>query len=91
MPKKVSLPSNQKTRTLSSIGIKQIFVRNPVQDTGNGKMDGLIKPETSGPTTVACIPVKLAFSRLLEKINRPPSTTVTKAVVLNRDGDREPS
>jgi hypothetical protein len=54
-------------------------------------MDGLIKPETSGPTTVACIPVKLAFSRLLEKINRPPSTTVTKAVVLNRDGDREPS
>ncbi|KAJ6348558.1 hypothetical protein OIU77_006186 [Salix suchowensis] len=91
MPKKVSSPSNQKTRTLSSIGIKQNFVRNPVQDAGDGKMDGLIKPETSGPTTVACIPVKLAFSRLLEKINRPPSKTATKAVVLNRDGDREPS
>jgi hypothetical protein len=91
LPKKVSLPSNQKTRTLSSIGIKQNSVSKPMHDTSNGQMDGLIKPETSAPTTVACIPVKLVFSRLLEKINRPPSKTAIKVVVLNMDRDRQPS
>ncbi|KAJ6379655.1 hypothetical protein OIU76_016326 [Salix suchowensis] len=91
LPKKVSLPSNQKTRTLSSIGIKQKFATKPMHDTSNGQMDGLIKPETSAPTTVACIPVKLVFSRLLEKINRPPSRTAIKVVVVNMDGDREAS
>ncbi|KAL9342118.1 hypothetical protein Peur_065443 [Populus x canadensis] len=91
LPKKVSLPSNQKTRTLSSIGIKQNSVSKAMHDTSNGQMDGLIKPETSAPTTVACIPVKLVFSRLLEKINRPPSKTAIKVVVLNMDGDRQPS
>ncbi|CAK7340121.1 unnamed protein product [Dovyalis caffra] len=91
LPKKGSLPSNQKTRTLSSIGIKQKFVTKAIHDASNGKMDGLIKPETSGPTTVACIPVKLVYSRLLEKINRPPSNTATKMVVSTRGGDRQPS
>ncbi|KAG5233004.1 PWWP domain containing protein [Salix suchowensis] len=91
LPKKASLPSNQKTRTLSSIGIKQKFATKPMHDTSNGQMDGLIKPETSAPTTVACIPVKLVFSRLLEKINRPPSRTAIKVVVVNMDGDREAS
>ncbi|XP_074302342.1 uncharacterized protein LOC141633870 [Silene latifolia] len=50
------LPSNQKTKHLSSLGLDQ-----------------KIKPIDSSPQTVACIPVKLAFSRLLEAVGRPPS------------------
>ncbi|WCJ27944.1 Tudor/PWWP/MBT superfamily protein [Euphorbia peplus] len=78
LPKKASLSSSQKTRTLSSIAGQL-----PLNYSSGGQIDGLIKPETSRPTTVACIPVKLVFSRLLEKINRPPS----KAVMSNRDRD----
>ncbi|GMI85411.1 PWWP-DOMAIN INTERACTOR OF POLYCOMBS1, PRO-TRP-PRO-TRP protein 1 [Hibiscus trionum] len=78
LPKKVSLFSSQKTRTLSSIGIDHNCSSKPTHDSSNCQMDGLIKPESSGPTTVACIPVKLVFSRLLEKINRPPSKAASK-------------
>ncbi|KAF5442398.1 hypothetical protein F2P56_035060 [Juglans regia] len=90
-PKKVSLSSSQKTRTLSSIATDQNFSIKPIQDGNSGFMDGLIKPESSGHTTVACIPVKLVFSRLLEKINRPPSKAASKAVLLNGDVERNQS
>ncbi|XP_059459427.1 uncharacterized protein At1g51745 isoform X2 [Corylus avellana] len=91
LPRKVSLSSSQKTRTLSSIATEQNFSIKPVQDSNNCQMDGLIKPESSGPTTVACIPVKLVFSRLLEKINRPPSKAASNAVLLNSNVERNPS
>ncbi|XP_021281686.1 uncharacterized protein At1g51745 [Herrania umbratica] len=90
-PKKVSLSSSQKTRTLSSIGIEQNVSSKATHDSGNCEMDGLIKPESSGPTTVACIPVKLVFSRLLEKINRPPSKAASKAILSTSDVVRDPS
>ncbi|GLT87273.1 hypothetical protein SLE2022_053640 [Rubroshorea leprosula] len=80
MPKRV-LSSSQKTRTLSSIGIEQTLGTRPIQDRSSCQMDGLIKPESFRPTTVACIPVKLVFSRLLEKINRPPSKAVSRMIV----------
>lgn len=91
MPKKVSLSSNQKTRTLSSIGIDHSLSSRALYDTSNSQMNGLIKPESSGPTTVACIPVKLVFSRLLEKINRPPSKVSSKVVLSSSDAERNRS
>ncbi|KAK8590124.1 hypothetical protein V6N12_024507 [Hibiscus sabdariffa] len=81
LPKKVNLFSSQKTRALSSIGIERNLGLKPIHDSGNHEMDGLLKPESSGPTTVACIPVKLVFSRLLEKINRPPSKAASKVIL----------
>lgn len=87
-PKKGSLSSSQKTRTLSSIATEQTFSIKPIQDSDSSQMDGLLKSESSGPATVACIPVKLVFSRLLEKINRPPSKAASNAVLLNDDVDR---
>ncbi|XVF56506.1 hypothetical protein PTKIN_Ptkin06aG0126600 [Pterospermum kingtungense] len=91
LPKKVSLSSSQKTRTLSSIGIEHNLSSKPIYYSNNCEMDGLIKPESSGPTTVACIPVKLVFSRLLEKINRPPSKAACKAILSTSDAVRDPS
>ncbi|OMP08530.1 hypothetical protein COLO4_06389 [Corchorus olitorius] len=91
LPKKVSLSSSQKTRTLSSIGIEQNLGSKPIHDSGNCQMDGLLKPESSRPTTVACIPVKLVFSRLLEKINRPPSRAASKVILSTSDAVRDPS
>lgn len=82
-PKKSSLSSNQKIRTLSSLSIEH-RLRNPLHDISSYQTDRLIKPEISGPTTVACIPVQLVFSRLLEKINRPP----LKAALLNSGVER---
>ncbi|CAI8617124.1 unnamed protein product [Vicia faba] len=82
-PKKSSLSSNQKIRTLSSLSIEH-RLRNPFHDISSYQTDRLIKPEISGPTTVACIPVQLVFSRLLEKINRPP----LKAPLLNTGVER---
>lgn len=80
LPKRVSLSSSssfsQKIRSLSSIG-----ARPSAHDSMKSQLVGLIKPAESTTTTVACIPVKLVFSRLLEKINRPPS----KAVAAIRD------
>ncbi|KAE9606502.1 putative PWWP domain-containing protein [Lupinus albus] len=72
VPKKVSMTSSQKTRTLSSLSIEQNLSKKPSLDSSFYDTDRLIKPEVSGLTTVACIPVELVFSRLLEKINRPP-------------------
>ncbi|EEF42331.1 uncharacterized protein At1g51745 [Ricinus communis] len=91
LSKKASLSSNQKTRTLSSIAVQQSFGAKTLHYTSGSQMDGLIKPETAGPTTVACIPVKLVFSRLLEKINRPPSKAACKVVMSNREAERQPS
>lgn len=83
-PKKVSLlSSSQKTRTLASIGIEQNHSVKAIHDSNNCQMDGFIKRESLGPPTVACIPVKLVFSRLLEKINRPPSKAANKAVLVS--------
>lgn len=67
--KKVSLSSsNQKIRTLSSISSHQKPSSDPNSISGNNyKVNGLIKPE-SVPTAVACIPVKLVFSRLREEL-----------------------
>lgn len=72
--KKVSSSSSQKTRTLSSIAVDHKVKNKPKVSSikGNSYMDGLIKRE-SGPTTIACIPVKLVFSRLHEAVSRPPS------------------
>lgn len=90
MAKKVSLSSNQKTRTLSSIAVEQNFSSMPIHDNSvTCQMNGL-KPESSGPPTVACIPVKLVFSRLLEKINRPPSKATYNVVLLNNNSNRDP-
>ncbi|GMI78899.1 PWWP-DOMAIN INTERACTOR OF POLYCOMBS1, PRO-TRP-PRO-TRP protein 1 [Hibiscus trionum] len=91
LPKKVSLFSSQKTRALSSIGIEHSLGLKPIHDSDIHQMDGLIKPESSGPTTVACIPVKLVFSRLLEKINRPPSKAASKVIFSTSDAVRDPS
>ncbi|KAH7511578.1 hypothetical protein ACOSQ2_014253 [Xanthoceras sorbifolium] len=88
LPKKVSLSSNQKTRTLSSIAIDRNLSSRSVYDSCNGQMNGLIKSDSSGPTTVACIPVKLVFSRLLEKINRPPSKVSSKVVQPSSDAEK---
>jgi hypothetical protein len=55
--KKMSVSSNPKIRALSSIGNKSF-----------NQVDGLIKQESVGPTVVACIPVKLVFSRLHEAL-----------------------
>ncbi|XP_012463733.1 uncharacterized protein At1g51745 [Gossypium raimondii] len=91
LPKKVSLFSSPKTRTLSSIGIEHTLISKPIHDSGNCQMEGSIKPESSGLTTVVCIPVKLVFSRLLEKINRPPSKAANKVILSTSDAVRDPS
>lgn len=74
--KKVSL-SSQKTRTLSSIAIEQ-KPSNKNSDfklaDNNVELYGLIKPEGTNPVA-ACVPVKLAFSRIQEAIGSPPSTS----------------
>ncbi|KAJ0014797.1 hypothetical protein Pint_21583 [Pistacia integerrima] len=90
-PKKVSLSASQKTRTLSSIAIDHSLSSMTLYDTKSSQMNGLIKPASSGPTTVACIPVKLVFSRLLEKINRPPSRVSSKVVQSSSGAERNPS
>lgn len=90
-PKKGSLSASQKTRTLSSIATEQNISIKPINDSNSYQVDRLIKAESSGPTTVACIPVKLVFSRLLEKINRPPSKAASNAVLLNSDVVRNQS
>ncbi|KAL4353954.1 hypothetical protein GQ457_06G014120 [Hibiscus cannabinus] len=81
LPNKVNLFSSQKTRALSSISVERNLGLKPIHDSDNHEMDGLLKPESSGPTTVACIPVKLVFSRLLEKINRPPSKAASRVIL----------
>lgn len=87
--KKVSLSSSQKTRTLSSLSIEDNLGRKPSLTRSFYRTDKMTKPEVSGLTTVACIPVKLVFSRLLEKINRPPLKASTNADVLNPGVERK--
>nr|KYP68024.1 Uncharacterized protein At1g51745 family [Cajanus cajan] len=88
VPKKLSLSSSQKTRTLSSLSTEHSLSRKPLHDSSSYQTDRLIKPEISGPPTVACIPVQLVFSRLLEKINRPPLKTASNAALLNTGVER---
>ena len=72
-PRKSDQSSNQKTKPLSSIDFDR--------KSGNRKggcdtsyyADKVIKLLDSGPAAVACIPVKLVFSRLLEAVGRLPS------------------
>ncbi|KAM0000580.1 putative PWWP domain containing protein PWWP2 [Helianthus debilis subsp. tardiflorus] len=61
--------SNQKTRTLSSIGgtQQQQQQQQPIMDLVCYEDEGMMKPEPL-PTAVACIPVKLVFSRLHEEL-----------------------
>ncbi|KAG4966836.1 hypothetical protein JHK87_032487 [Glycine soja] len=82
VPKKLGLSSSQKTRTLSSLSTEHNLSRKPLHDSSSYQTDRLTKPEISRPTTVACIPVQLVFSRLLEKINRPPLKTASNAALL---------
>lgn len=56
---------NQKIRTLSSIGGTQ--QQQQIMDMECYEDEGVMKPE-SLPTAVACIPVKLVFSRLHEEL-----------------------
>ncbi|KAK2425802.1 Tudor/PWWP/MBT superfamily protein [Trifolium repens] len=81
--KKVNLTSSQKTRTLSSLSIEDNLNRKASLTRSFYRTDKLTKPEV-----VACIPVKLVFSRLLEKINRPPLKASTNADVLNTGLER---
>ncbi|KAL8160176.1 hypothetical protein V2J09_001713 [Rumex salicifolius] len=71
--KRSSSSSSQKIRPLSSLGMDQKLVSVPKHGGLKGYMAGVIKPLDSGPPIVACIPVKLVFSRLLEAIGRPSS------------------
>ncbi|KAG4993016.1 hypothetical protein AAZX31_11G012100 [Glycine max] len=89
MPKKVSLSSSQKTRTLSSLSIENNHGKKQLHDRSFYQTNRLTKPEVSGLTTVACIPVKLVFSRLLEKINRPPLKAASNAALSNTGVERK--
>ncbi|CAJ1926715.1 unnamed protein product [Sphenostylis stenocarpa] len=90
MPKKVSMSSSsQKTRTLSSLSIESNLGKKQLHDRSYYQTNRLIKPEVSGLTTVSCIPVKLVFSRLLEKINRPPLKAASNAALSNTGLERK--
>lgn len=43
-------------------------------------MDGVMKSFATRPPTVACIPVKLVFIRLLEAVGRPPSSFTSHVI-----------
>ncbi|XP_018433593.2 uncharacterized protein LOC108806066 isoform X2 [Raphanus sativus] len=83
LTKNTNATPSQKTRALSSFSSEQAL--------HGAKALGDRTPELSnrrvlpGPPTVACIPVKLVFSRLLEKINRPSSKPTVKAFNERRD------
>lgn len=66
--KKISLSSNQKIRTLSSISSQQKQSNEHNVSGSNYRVEGLLKPESVPTTAVACIPVKLVFSRLQEEL-----------------------
>ncbi|KAJ6836189.1 uncharacterized protein M6B38_326830 [Iris pallida] len=78
--KKVSL-SSQKTRTLSSfaaergLGVEGDSVR---PSRRSDLLEGLIKPDGSAPL-VTCVPVKVAFSRILEAVGRPSSCSAHRS------------
>ncbi|GMH28181.1 hypothetical protein Nepgr_030024 [Nepenthes gracilis] len=89
--KKVGLSASQKTRALSSIGSNQKLSDKRRVASNYYFMDGVIKPLVPGPTTVACIPVKLVFSRLLEAVGRSPSGPTSRGVSVNSNKERNPS
>ncbi|KAI3411299.1 PWWP domain-containing protein [Psidium guajava] len=89
--KRAGLSSSQKIRTLSSIALEPDLGNKAIHDSFDSAIVGIIKPNSSGPTTVACIPVKLVYSRLLEKINRPPSKAVMNAVRFNGETEKSGS
>ncbi|KAF8008827.1 hypothetical protein BT93_K2469 [Corymbia citriodora subsp. variegata] len=89
--KRAGLSSSQKIRTLSSIALEPNLGNKSMHDSFDSTIVGIIKPNSSGPTTVACIPVKLVYSRLLEKINRPPSKAVMNAVRFNGETEKSGS
>ncbi|WOK99051.1 hypothetical protein Cni_G07763 [Canna indica] len=69
--KKVNL-SSQKTRTLSSFASEQRLGRENREARlarNNNLLGGLMKPEAQVPL-VTCVPVKVAFSRILEAVGR---------------------
>ncbi|KAG6402924.1 hypothetical protein SASPL_135138 [Salvia splendens] len=66
-PKKNSLSSNLKIRSLSSIASGDQHQSEPRNDANNFQVGGMIKTGNL-PTTVACIPVSLVFSRLHEEL-----------------------
>lgn len=79
--RKVNPSSSQKTKTLASIGFDQkVPTKRKEDDTSSFYNDRVIKSVDSGLPTVACIPVKLVFSRLLEAVGRPPSTPAKHGV-----------
>nr|GMD56614.1 uncharacterized protein At1g51745 isoform X1 [Ipomoea batatas] len=70
-PKRISLSSNQKIRTLSSISSQQKQSGDLKRSSNIFQVDGIMKQDTV-PTVIACIPVKLVFSRLNEElVGRP--------------------
>ncbi|KAL1547345.1 hypothetical protein AAHA92_23835 [Salvia divinorum] len=66
-PKKSSPLSNQKIRSLSSIASDEQHQSDPRNDASSFQVGGVIKTGNL-PTTVACIPVNLVFSRLHEEL-----------------------
>ncbi|MQM00141.1 hypothetical protein Taro_032878 [Colocasia esculenta] len=67
--------SSQKTRTLSSLVTEHKRTgMSPSAKHGRkngGILGGLIKPGSAVPL-IACVPVKVLFSRILEAVGRPP-------------------
>ncbi|XP_022844571.1 uncharacterized protein At1g51745 [Olea europaea var. sylvestris] len=67
LPTKIIPSSNQKTRTLSSIASGSKHCVDQQGGCNDYEADGLKKNQDT-PPTVACIPVKLVFSRLHEEL-----------------------
>ncbi|CAN7112974.1 hypothetical protein HID58_003867 [Brassica napus] len=74
--KNTNATPSQKTRALSSFSSEQAL--HGVKASGDRTHELSNRRVLPGPPTVACIPVKLVFSRLLEKINRPSSKPTVK-------------
>ncbi|KAJ4873599.1 Tudor/PWWP/MBT superfamily protein [Raphanus sativus] len=83
LPKNTNATPSQKTRALSSFSSEQAL--HGVKALGDRTHELSNRRVLPGPPTVACIPVKLVFSRLLEKINRPSSKPTVKAFNERRD------
>ncbi|KAF8096911.1 hypothetical protein N665_0299s0069 [Sinapis alba] len=81
--KNTNATPSQKTRALSSFSSEQALHR--IKALGDRTHELSNRRVLQGPPTVACIPVKLVFSRLLEKINRPSSKPTVKAFNERRD------
>ncbi|KAL0720022.1 hypothetical protein Bca4012_069346 [Brassica carinata] len=81
--KNTNATPSQKTRALSSFSSEQAL--HGVKALGDRTHELSNRRVLPGPPTVACIPVKLVFSRLLEKINRPSSKPTMKAFNERRD------